>query len=157
VFPAQETPMRLLFLFAGVILLQGSAFAAQKQLTFSMLDIDIEVRKGTSHLVDVSLDAEGRLRMQDHGLIPTSNGGYTGVVRETLDDGAITAVFHIRQDGQDYAGDYVIVGGSGAYAGARGQGSLATLKGREAAASANGIYRARLEVTTPDHRIAADE
>jgi hypothetical protein len=149
--------MRLLSMIAGVILLHGSALAAEKQLTFSMLDIDIEVHKGTSHLVDVSLDRDGRLQRQDLGLIPMSNGGYTGVVRQALDDGAITAVFHIRQNGQDYEGDYVILSGSGAYAGAHGQGSLATLKGRDAAASATGIYRASLVVTTPDHRIAADE
>jgi hypothetical protein len=95
--------------------------------------------------------------MQDHSLITMSNGGYAAVVRQSLEDGAITAVFHIQQDGQNYVGDYTILSGSGAYAGARGQGSLATLKGYDAAASSTGIYKARLEVTTPDHRMAADE
>jgi hypothetical protein len=106
VFFAEGKPMRLLFMAAAVILFQSNAFAGQMQLTFSMLDIDIEVRQGTSHMVEVSLDGNSKLRMQDHSLIPIGNGEYTGVVRRTLDDGTITVVLKLHQHGREYSGDY---------------------------------------------------
>jgi hypothetical protein len=149
--------MRLLLMAASVLFLQGSALAAQRQLVISMLDINVEMRKGIPHLVNVSLDEAGQLRLQDQSLIPMVSGGYAGVIRTTLEDGSITAVFQIHQDAPVYAGVYTIVSGSGTYAGAHGQGTLATLTGYEAAASSTGIYQIRLEVTTPEHRIAAHE
>src|SRR4051794_3242958 len=141
--------MRLLLIAAGVLCLHGSAWASEKHLTFSMLDMDVELRKGTAHLVDVALDGDGRLQMHNRSLIPMANGGYAGVVRQVLRDGSITAVFHLQQRGADYSGDYAILSGSGAYAGAHGQGSLETLSGHDAAASNAGIYQVRLHVMVP--------
>jgi hypothetical protein len=149
--------MRSFMVLAGLVLLQSSVLATEKTLTFSMIEMNFEVRGGIAHLVEVSLDDNGQLRMQDHSLTPMTNGGYTGVVRQNLEDGSITAVFRIHQQEREYSGDYTIVSGSGAYAGAHGQGSLTTLSGYAAAASSTGIYKVVLQVTTPERRIAADQ
>ena len=149
--------MRVLLMASCVVLLQGPAWANETLLTFNMVDLDVEVRQGVAHLVDVSLEGGEQLRLQDRSLIPMADGGYSGVVKHALPDGSVTAVFQIQQRERVFSGRYAIVGGSGSYAGAHGEGSLTTLTGRDAAASSSGVYQVQLQVRTPDHRIAADE
>jgi hypothetical protein len=135
---------------AGILLTSSSALAMQKELTFSLLDIDVEQRGGTPLLVDVALTSGGHLTMSRQSVIPVDAGGYNAVVHRVFDEGSITAVLHIERDPQGFVGEYSIVSGSGAYAGASGHGSLRKLSGREAAASSEGVYRVRFRVNVPD-------
>jgi hypothetical protein len=72
-----------------------------------------------------------------------------------FDNGAITTVLHIDRDEGGFAGQYSVFSGSDAYSGAHGRGSLRTLTGFEAAASTQGVYVVRLQVTVPEPELAA--
>lgn len=145
--------MRLLAV-AGILFLSSGALAAERNITFSFLDLDIEQRNGAPHLVSVALSKDGHLQMQTQSVIPVGSGGYNAVVRLAFDDGSITTVLHVDRDENGFAGRYSVFSGSDAYSGAHGQGSLSTLTGYEAAASSQGVYQARLQVTVPELAIA---
>jgi hypothetical protein len=139
---------------AGILLLSSSAMAAEKEISFSLVDMAIEQQNGAPHLVSVAFAKDGHLQLQSHGVIPVGSGGYNGVVRLVFDDGAITALLHLNRDEHGLTGQYTVFSGSDAYSGAHGQGSLRTLTGREAAASAQGVYQVRLQVTVPQLAMA---
>jgi hypothetical protein len=141
--------MRALVVAATLALLQGSVHSEERALSLTMLDMDIEVQEGVAHLIEVSLDDKGDIRTKDEKLTPVIGGGYTGVMRADLKEGTLIALFYIQQHGRSFSGDYLVVGGSEAYAGARGHGSLAMLTGYEAASSSRGCYRVQLQITTP--------
>ena len=145
--------MRLLA-SAGILFLSGSALAAEKELTISFIDLDIEQRNNAPHLVSVAL-SDGHLQLRAQRVIPVGSGGYNAVVRYLFDNGAITTVLHIDRDEGGFAGQYSVFSGSDAYSGAHGRGSLRTLTGFEAAASTQGVYVVRLQVTVPEPELAA--
>lgn len=139
---------------AAVLLLSTGAMAAERELTFYLLDLDVEQRNATPHLVSVAHSNDGRLQLRDQAVIPVGSGGYNAVVRLGFDNGTITTVLHFDRDAHGFSGKYSIVSGSDAYSGAHGQGLLRTLTGYEAAASPQGVYQVRLQVTVPEIAMA---
>jgi hypothetical protein len=137
-----------------MLILSSGALAAEKEITFSFLDLNIEQRNDVPHLVSVSLSKDGHLQLRAQGMIPLKSGGYNAVVRLAFDDGSITTLLHVERNEHGFVGQYSIFSGSDAYAGAHGRGSLRTLTGYEAAASSQGVYQARLQVTVPELAIA---
>jgi hypothetical protein len=139
---------------AGILFLSSGALAAERDITLSFVDLDIEQRNGAPHLVSVALSKDGHLQLQTQSVIPVGSGGYNAVVRLALDGGSITTVLHVDRDQNGIEGQYAVFSGSEAYAGAHGQGSLSTLTGFEAAASSRGVYQARLQVNVPELAMA---
>lgn len=139
---------------AGILFLSSGALAAEKEISFYLVDLDIEQRNDVPHLVSVALSRNGHLQLQSQSVIPVGSAGYNGVIRLVFDDGAITTVLHVNRDEHGFTGQYSVFSGSDAYSGAHGQGSLRTLTGFEAAASTQGVYQVRLQVTLPELAIA---
>jgi len=137
-----------------MLLLSSSALAAEREITFSLLDLDIEQRSDTPQLVIVSLSKDGHLQLRSQGVIPVGSGGYNAVVRLAFEEGTITTLLHVERNEHGFAGQYSVFSGSDAYSGAHGHGLLRTLTGYEAAASSKGVYQARLQVTMPELAIA---
>jgi hypothetical protein len=144
----------------GVLVYGGAAPAAEKTLEFQLVTKNPDPRRDDAPNVDgqaitqskafgVAVFSNGRVGTKDYVYVSDVNKeGSTGFGYSTyyFDDGSVVARFVSTAGQKGLHGDYRILSGTGAYAGATGTG---TFDGVTNPFKNAGLLKVRLQITTP--------
>jgi hypothetical protein len=138
----------------------GVAYAGEKTLEFQLVTKYIEPRtvdapnleKQTitqSRAFGVAVFKDGRIGTKDFIVandISKGAGTAFGYSTYTFDDGSVTARFTASVGSQGVHGEYKILAGTGAYAGAVGSGTFDSVPNPF---TSTGLYKVKLQIETP--------
>jgi hypothetical protein len=138
----------------------GVAHAGEKTLEFQLVTKYIEPRtldapnleKQTitqAKAFGVAVFRDGRIGTKDYIIandISKGAGTAFGYSTYTFDDGSVTARFTATAGSQGVHGEYTILAGTGAYAGAGGSGTFDSIPNPF---TSTGLYKVKLKIVTP--------
>ncbi len=150
----------LVALSLSLSLSTGATYAGEKTLEFQLVANYLEPRTLAAKNIEdqtitqakgfgVAVFKDGRIGTNDFILTADKQKGAGtafGYGTYTFDDGSITERFTITFDPQGRHGDYKILSGTGAYAGATGSG---TFDGIPNPFTADYLYKVRFQIVTP--------
>lgn len=146
---------------AFAALFTAVASAAEKTLDFNLVVKSVDPRRDDAPNVEgqsltqskafgVVLFKDGRIGTKDYVYVSDMNnkgaGSGFGYSTYYFDEGSVTARFTFSIGAQGLRGEYKILSGTGAYAGATGTGSMESAQSTLKNAS---LLKIRLNVTTP--------
>jgi len=138
----------------------STAYAAERTLEFQLVTKNLDPRTldapniegqtiTQSKAFGVTVSKDGRIGTKEYIIANDMNkgvGNSFGYSTYTFDDGTLAARFSLMIGPQGVHGEYKILSGTGAYAGASGTGTLDSIP---SAIKNAGFFRVKMQVVTP--------